>query len=99
MGAQVSIFATTPNSSAPNRISLTGQLRGTMKDFQDILCSGLTDPEPNTKAILRLPYWRAQDFLDIVVVPNRYQETSLFADELTDDCHHAGSYGQKLVTA
>jgi hypothetical protein len=85
MGAQASIFATAPNSSAPNRISLTGQLRGTMKQFQDILCSGLTDPEPNTKAILPLPYWQAQDFLDIVVVPNRYQETSLFADELTDD--------------
>jgi hypothetical protein len=85
MGAQVSIFATAPNSSAPNRISLTGQLHGTMDDFQNILCSGLTDPEPNTKAVLRLPYWQAQDFLNIVVVPNRYQETSLFADELTED--------------
>jgi hypothetical protein len=59
MGAQVSIFATAPNSPRPNKISLTGQLRGTMQDFQEILGPALTDPDPKPKAILPLPYWKA----------------------------------------
>ena len=84
IGAQVSIFATAPNSPRPNKISITGQLRGTMQNFQEILGSAFTDPEPEPQAILPLPYWQAQDFLDIVAVPNRYQETSLFAGKLTD---------------
>ena len=56
MGAQVSIFATAPNSPRPNKISLTGQLRGSMQDFHDTQLSRaladpvLADPEITTQA-------------------------------------------------
>jgi hypothetical protein len=85
MGAQVSIFATTRSSREPNQVTLTGQLRGNMNEFQDIFGPIFRDNDLEWKSILRLPYWLAQDFLDIHAVPNRYQETSVFADKLTDD--------------
>ena len=84
MGAQVSIFATPRSSREPNQVTLTGQLRGKMDEFERILGPTFRDNEPEWKSILRLPYWLAQDFLDIPAVPNSYQETSVFADELTD---------------
>ena len=83
LGAQVSIFATPRSSREPNQVTLTGQLRGDMDEFEHVLGPAFRDNEPEWKSILHLPYWLAQDFLDIAVVPNWYQETSVFADELT----------------
>jgi FAD binding domain/Berberine and berberine like len=82
MGAQMSVFVTALNSPLPNRISLTGQFRGPLAKFQTILGSALAGAEQ--KAVLELPYWQAQEFFEIEAEPNRYQETSLFADELSD---------------
>ncbi len=82
MGAQMSVFATALNSPLPNRISLTGQFRGPLAKFKAILDSALAGAEQ--KAVLELPYWQAQEFFGIGAVPNRYQEASLFADELSD---------------
>jgi|GEM_PF-2780626 len=39
----------------------------------------------SSKDLLELPYWDAQEFFEIEALPNRYQETSLFARELSDD--------------
>src|SRR5207248_338913 len=82
MGAQISIFAAALDSPAPNKISLTGQYRGPPGKFQAILGDALTDAEH--KAIEPLAYWQAQEFFEIKATPNRYQETSLFADALSD---------------
>ena len=35
--------------------------------------------------MLELPYWDAQEFFEERAYPNRYQETSLFARDITDD--------------
>jgi hypothetical protein len=86
MGAQVTIFATARSSREPNEVTLTGQLRDSEGEFQRILGPIVNAYKPEAKSsILPLPYWLAQDFLDITAVPNRYQETSVFADKLTDD--------------
>jgi FAD/FMN-containing dehydrogenase len=82
MGAQMSISVTALNDPAPNKINLIGQYRGTLAKFQAILGSALADAQE--KVILELPYWTAQEFCDIEAVPNRYQETSLFVDTLSD---------------
>ena len=34
---------------------------------------------------MELPYWDAQEFFEALALPNRYQETSLFAREISDD--------------
>ena len=82
MGAQMSISATALNDAGPNKINLIGQYRGTPGKFQAILGSALADAQE--KVVRELPYWTAQEFCDIEAVPNRYQETSLFADTLSD---------------
>lgn len=82
MGAQMSVYVTALNSPLPNRISLTGEFRGALASFQQILGDALAGAEQ--KAVLELPYWQAQDFFRIDASPNRYQETSLFATELSD---------------
>jgi hypothetical protein len=82
MGAQMSISATAINSSQPNNISLIGQYRGTLDEFRSILGSALADAKPT--AVLELPYWEAQEFFEIESMPNRYQETSLFSEKLSD---------------
>lgn len=82
VGAQMSISATAIHSSRPNNISLIGQYRGTLDEFPSILGSALADAEQ--KVVLELPYWVAQEFFEIESVPNWYQETSLFAEKLSD---------------
>ena len=82
MGAQMSVSATELNSPRPNKITLIGQYHGPLNKFRAILGSALADAEE--KAIPELPYWEAQEFFDIESSPNRYQETSLFAGELSD---------------
>jgi len=82
MGAQISVAVTALNSPLPNRISLTGQFRGPLAEFQAIFGSALAGAEQ--KAVLELPYWQAQELFEVEAEPNRYQETSLFADELSD---------------
>ncbi|HEX3954875.1 MAG TPA: FAD-binding oxidoreductase [Stellaceae bacterium] len=84
MGAQMSISAGSPSNPGAHQISLTGQFRGTLATFQTVLGSALSDA--SQKSVLELPHWQAQEFLEIAAVPNRYQETSLFAAELSDSC-------------
>jgi hypothetical protein len=69
------------NSPRPNKITLIGQYHGPLNKFQAILGSALADAEE--KATPELPYWEAQEFFDIESSPNRYQETSIFAGELS----------------
>jgi FAD binding domain/Berberine and berberine like len=83
MGAQMSVYATALNNPLPNRISLTGQFRGPLDKFKAILGSALAGAEQ--KMVLELPYWKAEQLFGIEATPNRYQETSLFADELSDE--------------
>jgi hypothetical protein len=82
MGAQMSVSATALNSPRPNKITLIGQYHRPLDKFQRILGSALADAEE--KATPELPYWEAQEFFDIESSPNRYQETSIFAGELSD---------------
>jgi hypothetical protein len=82
MGAQMSVYVTALNSPLPNRISLIGQFRGPLDKFRAIVGSALADAEQ--KIVLELPYWKAQELFEIEAEPNRYQETSLFADKLSD---------------
>jgi FAD/FMN-containing dehydrogenase len=82
MGAQMSVSATALNSPWPNEISLIGQLRGTLDEFRSILGGAFADAD--APAVLELPYWEAQEFFEIESLPNRYQETSLFAGKLSD---------------
>jgi FAD/FMN-containing dehydrogenase len=82
MGAQMSITVTPANEARPNRISLIGQFHGPSARFAAILGGALADARQ--KAVVELPYWEAQEFCEIEAVPNCYQETSLFAEELSD---------------
>ncbi|HEX3860190.1 MAG TPA: FAD-binding oxidoreductase [Stellaceae bacterium] len=84
MGAQMSLYATSRDDTGPNRISLIGQYRGSLAQFQKVFGNALSDAAQKT--VLELPYWDAQEFFEIDTAPNRYQETSLFADELSDAC-------------
>jgi FAD/FMN-containing dehydrogenase len=82
MGAQMSISVTAANQTKPNQISLIGEFRGPPARFAAILGGALADARQKT--VLELPYWEAQEFCEIETVPNCYQETSLFAEELSD---------------
>lgn len=71
------------------------QLHGSRDEFNSILGDALTAADNaeaqdcsfsdcSSKALLELPYWDAQEFFAVWSLPNRYQETSLFAREVTD---------------
>jgi len=81
-GAQMSITATKVNSPALNQITLIGQYHGPMVKLDGLLGKAFTDA--NEQEVLELPYWQAQEFFDLGAVPNRYQETSLFAESVSD---------------
>lgn len=83
MGAQMSITASRLNSNGPNKITLIGQFRGPMAKFNGIIGKAFADADQ--KDIVELPYWEAQEFFELGAVPNRYQETSLFADSVSAD--------------
>jgi FAD/FMN-containing dehydrogenase len=82
MGAQMSITVTPLNQRESNQISLIGQFRGPRARFEAVLGKALADARRQT--VVELPYWDAQEFAEIEATPNRYQETSLFAEELSD---------------
>lgn len=83
VGAQFSVIALPGNRPGPTTLRLTGQLRGTRLEFDQIVGPHLKDANP--VVLVELPYWPAQDFFDIQSLPNRYQETSFFMRALTDD--------------
>lgn len=84
LGAQITVAAPKPGSKdAPSpSIHLTGQFRGTRKAF-DAAMRHLLDGA-SSQAVVDGPYWGVQAFLDQTPVPNKYQETSLFAGFLSD---------------
>jgi hypothetical protein len=83
LGAQVTLGAS-KGEHWPTSIRLMGQFRGTWTDF-NTSCSGLLKDATQPLAYLEGAYWDIQEFLDQVVVPNRYLETSLFTGLLSDD--------------
>jgi len=83
MGAQMSLAATSRNGPWPNGIDLIGQFHGSRSRFDRIFGAAL---EGSSHRIAELPYWQAQEFFEIEAAPNRYQETSIFADEVNDAC-------------
>jgi len=84
MGAQMSISASVADTKSPNEIKLIGQFNGSRAKFDAALGGALTDADKYLP--VELPYWDAQEFFDIEAVPNRYRETSLFADRVSDEC-------------
>jgi hypothetical protein len=83
LGAQVTLGAS-KGEHWPTSIRLTGQFRGTWAEF-NAKCSGLLDGARQPLACVDGAYWDIQEFLDSVVIPNRYRETSLFTGLLSDD--------------
>ena len=98
MGAEMTLSTTSASVKSPWRyeIKLTCQLHGSRDEFDAILGSALAAVDLaeskdcsfndcSSNACLELPYWDAQEFFEIQSLPNRYQETSLFAGEVSDD--------------
>jgi hypothetical protein len=83
LGAQVTLAAA-KREIWPTSIRLTGQFRGTWAEFND-RCPGLLDGTRQPPVFVEGAYWDIQEFLDQVVIPNRYLETSLFTGLLSDD--------------
>jgi hypothetical protein len=83
LGAQVTLAASR-GEHWPTSIRLTGQYRGTWAEF-NAKCPGLLDGARQRLAYVEGAYWDIQEFLDQVVVPNRYLETSLFTGLLSDE--------------
>jgi FAD/FMN-containing dehydrogenase len=97
MGAKMTVQTTysTAESPWPYQVMLSCQLHGSLAEFDTILGKAIADADLATwevckydrcqpKALLELPYWDAQEFFAEQPVPNRYQETSLFAREIPD---------------
>jgi FAD binding domain/Berberine and berberine like len=82
MGAKVNVTATKARSREPNAIDLLGQFRGSLDEFWSILGPALADAD--SKAVVRLPYWEAQTFLEEQGEPNKYQVTSRYLGKLSD---------------
>jgi FAD/FMN-containing dehydrogenase len=83
LGAQVTLGAS-KRKPWPTNIRLTGQFRGTWAEF-NAKCPGLLHGARQPLAYVEGAYWDIQEFLDNVVIPNRYLETSLFTGLLCDD--------------
>jgi hypothetical protein len=97
MGALISVARTaaTVASPWPYQLKLVCQLHGTLDEFMAILGPSLAEADAAERAVcnfndcsaqtlLELPYWDAQEFFAEHVLPNRYQETSLFTREISD---------------
>lgn len=89
LGAQVTLGASR-GEHWPTSIRLTGQFRGTWAERGawaefNARCPGLLDCATQPIAYVEGAYWDIQEFLDQVVIPNRYLETSLFTGLLSDD--------------
>jgi hypothetical protein len=98
MGSEMTISTTSATIKSPWRyqINLTCQLHGSRAEFDSILGSALAAADRaeerdcwfencSSKDLVELPYWDAQEFFEVIGSPNRYQETSLFAREISDD--------------
>jgi FAD binding domain/Berberine and berberine like len=98
MGSEMTISTTSATIKSPWRyqINLSCQLHGSRAEFGSILGSALADADRaeerdcwfencSSKDLVELPYWDAQEFFEVIGSPNRYQETSLFAREISDD--------------
>jgi FAD/FMN-containing dehydrogenase len=98
MGAEMTVSTSSTTFGSPWRyvITLSCQLHGSRDEFDSLLGSALAAADVaeakdcsfkdcSSKDCRELPYWDAQEFFEQRVYPNRYQETSLFARELSDD--------------
>jgi hypothetical protein len=98
MGAEMTLSTTSATIHSPWRyeIKLSCQLHGSRDEFESILGAALAAADQaesrdcsfndcSSKAVLELPYWDAQEFFEVRSLPNRYQETSLFARAVSDD--------------
>jgi FAD/FMN-containing dehydrogenase len=98
MGAEMTVSMTSGTVKTPwrYRINLSCQFHGPKTEFDAILGFALAAADQaaakdcsiegcSSKDELYLPYWDAQEFFELEVAPNRYQETSLFAPEVSDD--------------
>lgn len=98
MGSELTISTTAATIKSPWRyqINLSCQLHGPRTEFDSILGAALAAADQaeqrdcwfencSSKDLRELPYWDAQEFFEVIGSPNRYQETSLFAPEVSDD--------------
>jgi FAD/FMN-containing dehydrogenase len=97
MGAEITVSTTSATVKSPWRydIKFVCQLHGSRDEFDAILgptlaAADLAESKDcsfndcSSQDCLELPYWDAQEFFEIKALPNRYQETSLFAREVSD---------------
>ena len=99
MGAQMTVSATpASNNPWPYVITLRCVFHGKLDEFKQLLGSAIDKVKQEAESqcggygdaclsndLLELPYWDAQEFFEERAYPNRYQETSLFARDITDD--------------
>jgi FAD/FMN-containing dehydrogenase len=98
MGSEMTMSTTAATVKSPWRyeIHLSCQLHGSREEFDTLLGPALAAADRaeardcsfndcSSKDTLELPYWDAQEFFEVEALPNRYQETSLFAREVSDD--------------
>jgi FAD/FMN-containing dehydrogenase len=98
MGAEMTLSTTAATVKSPWRyqINLSCQLHGPKEEFDAILGAALAAADQaeakdcafkdcSSQDRLELGYWDAQEFFEVRSLPNRYQETSLFAREVSDD--------------
>jgi hypothetical protein len=98
MGAEITVSTSsvTVGSPWPYVITLAVEFHGSRDEFDSLLGPALTAANLaesrdcsfnncSSQDCAELPYWDAQEFFDTRVYPNRYQETSLFAREVSDD--------------
>jgi len=98
MGSEITLSTTAATIKGPWRyqINLSCQLHGTRDQFDAIPADALAEAgraeqrdcwfeNCSSKDLVELRYWDAQEFFEVIGSPNRYQETSLFAREISDD--------------
>jgi FAD/FMN-containing dehydrogenase len=97
MGAEITLSTTAATVKSPWRyeIKLVCELHGPRGEFDAILGAALAAADQaeardcsfndcSSKDLLELPYFDAQEFFEIIGSPNRYQETSAYAREVSD---------------
>lgn len=98
MGSEMTLSTTSATIKSPWRyqINLSCQFHGKRADFDAILGDALAAANRaeerdcwfqncSSRDLAELAYWDAQEFFEVIAAPNRYQETSLFAREISDD--------------
>jgi FAD/FMN-containing dehydrogenase len=97
MGAEITVSASSATIKSPwhYEIKFVCQLHGSREEFDTLMGPALAAAAVaesrdcavdgcSSQDLRELPSWDAQEFFEIQAVPNRYQETSLFAREVTD---------------